>query len=357
MINFIEPAHAENHCHFNVIACLSADRRIRREKKIRVGHFPNITHTQAVIGHALTRDQKGWFERYLGPDVEVQWFLYSAGPSAMEAIFARSIDLVYTGPSPTINAYVRSKGEEVRVVCGSCFGGSALVVRRNSIKEVSDFKGKTIATPQIGNTQDIMARAWFRSKGFHFNLFGGDVRILPMENADQLSLFKQGDLEAAWTVEPWVSRLVIEGGGVIYLNESVLWPETKGKYVTTHLVSNRKFLENDPEIVKNWIKAHIELTDWIKLNPHQAQQLFNQEIQKEVFQLLAPAVLQMAWKKLEVTYDPLPASVKRYGKLAFEVGLLKENPDLSKLYDLKLLHEALKELQKGNPVEQNGTKR
>lgn len=321
---------------------------IQAEEKnvIRVGHFPNITHSQGVIGHGLTRQDRGWFERFLGPDVTIQWYVYSAGPSAMEALFANSIDLVYVGPSPTINAYVKSKGEEVRVVCGACFGGSALVVQPGSIKQISDFKNKIIATPQLGNTQDIAARAWFRSKGFQFTLFGGDVRIIPMENVDQLTLFKQGDLEAAWTVEPWVSRLLLEAQGQIYLEEAELWPETNGKYVTTHLVCRRAYLKEQPKRVKNWIKAHVELTDWIKTHQQEAQEIFNQEIQKEVLQPLSLPVLQRAWKQLEVTYHPLPASVQRYAQLAFEIGFLKQKPDLSRLYQLDLLYEVLEENQK-----------
>lgn len=310
---------------------------------IRVGHFPNVTHSQAVIGHGLTRQNRGWFERYLGPDVQIQWYVYSAGPAAMEALFANSIDLVYVGPSPTINAYVKSKGEEVRVVCGSCLGGAALVIQPGSIKKVTDFKNKIVATPQLGSTQDIAARAWFRSKGYQFNLFSGDIRIIPMENVDQLTLFKQKDLEAAWTVEPWVSRLVLEAQGEVYLEESELWPETNGKYVTTHLVSRRAFLEKYPQLVKKWILAHVELTEWIQKHEQESQAIFNQEVKQEVFQALSIPILQRAWKKLENTYNPLPASVFRYAQLAFEIGFLKQKTDLSRLYHLTLLQEVLEE--------------
>lgn len=312
---------------------------------IRVGHFPNITHSQAVIGHGLTRQEKGWFERYFDQNVKIEWYVFQAGPSAMEALFANSIDVVYVGPSPTINAYIKSKGKEVRVICGSCFGGSALVIQPRSIKQVSDFKNKIVATPQLGNTQDIAARTWFRSQGFQFNLFGGDIRIIPMENSDQFSLFKQGDLEAAWTVEPWVSRLVLEAKGKVYLEESQLWPETEGKYTVTHVVCRRAFLDDHPDLVKKWILGHVELTHWIKSHSEEAQSIFNQEIQKEIFQPLSIPVLQRAWKQLEVTYHPLPACVWRYAKLAYELGFFKQKPDLSNLYALKLLHDVLEERQ------------
>src|SRR6185295_13120072 len=145
---------------------------------LRVGHFPNITHAQGVIGHRLTRQGKGWFEERLGPDVEVRWFEYNAGPSAMEAIFARSIDLTYVGPNPAINAHLKSRGDEIRIVAGACSGGAALVVQADGrIKTDADFKGKKIATPQLGNTQDVAARAWLQSKGLKIKLTGGDALV------------------------------------------------------------------------------------------------------------------------------------------------------------------------------------
>lgn len=328
-----------------VLLCAAWSKRSNAEEQtvIRVGHFPNISHSQAVIGHGLTRQGDGWFERFLDQNIKVEWYVYAAGPSAMEALFANSIDLVYVGPSPTINAYVKSKGEEVRVVCGASFGGSTLVVQPGSIKQISDFKNKIVATPQLGNTQDIAARAWFRSQGFKFNLFGGDIRIIPMESFDQLSLFKQGDLEAAWTVEPWVSRLVIEAKGEIYLEESQLWPETNGKYTAAHVVCRRAFLNSHPEIVKKWILGHVKLTQWIQEHSSKAQRIFNQEIQKEVLQPIPAPILQRAWKQVEVTYNPLPASIWRYANLAFELGFFKQKPELSRLYELTLLHEVLEE--------------
>ncbi|MCE2982903.1 MAG: ABC transporter substrate-binding protein [Parachlamydia sp.] len=313
---------------------------------IRVGHFPTITHAQAVIAHGLTREQKGWFERYLGDDVEVQWFVYTAGPSAMEALFAHSIDLAYAGPSPTINAYVKSERKEIRVVCGSCSGGAALVVQPGRIREAADFLGKKIATPQLGNTQDVAARAWLYAKGFKFNLFGGDVTVIPMENVDQWTLFQQGDLDAAWTVEPWVSRLVLEANGEVFMNESALWTSTGGKYVTAHLVSSVQFLSENPDLLKKWILAQIELTDWLQRHPKKAKQLFNAELKKEAFRSLPVEVIDRAWSQIELTSLPLQSTLYQYAQWAFEIGFLKKLPDLKNLYDLKLLIEVLEELHK-----------
>jgi NitT/TauT family transport system substrate-binding protein len=309
---------------------------------VRVGHFPNITHAQAVIAHGLSRQGNGWFEQRLGPTVQVQWLVYNAGPSAMEAIFARSIDLAYVGPNPAINAHLKSRGAEIRIVAGACSGGAALVVQPDGrIKTDADFKGKRLATPQFGNTQDVAARAWLQSKGFKITLTGGDVLVVPTPNPEQLALFQKGDMDAVWTVEPWVSRLVLEAGGRVYLDEKDLWPA--GRYVTTHLVSSVKFLREKPELLKKFIAAHVELTDWINNNPDEAKKLLNDEIKAETTRALPAAVLDSAWQRLELTHDPLSASLLKSAEDAHRIGFLKEKPDLSRIYELKLLNEVLRE--------------
>jgi NitT/TauT family transport system substrate-binding protein len=309
---------------------------------IRVGHFPNITHAQGVIAHGLTRAGRGWFEERLGPDIEIQWFVYNAGPTAMEAIFARSLDMTYVGPSPAINAHLRSKGEEIRIVAGACSGGAALVVQPDGrIKTDADFKGKKIATPQLGNTQDVAARAWLQSKGLKVTLTGGDALVIPTANPDQLALFQKGDLDAVWTVEPWVSRLELEAGGKVYLEEKDLWPG--GQYVTTHLVSSAKFLREQPALLRKWIAAHLELTRWIHEHPGEAKQILNDEIKAETTRALPAAVLDRAWGRLTLTHDPVRPSLLKSAEDAHRIGFIKEKPDLSRIYDLKLLNEVLRD--------------
>ena len=317
----------------------------RAEKVIvRVGHFPNVTHAQAMIAHGLSRAGKGWFEERLGPDVEVQWFVYNAGPSAMEAIFARSLDLTYVGPNPAVNAHLRSQGEEIRIVAGACSGGAALVVQPDGrIKTDADFKGKKIATPQFGNTQDVAARAWLQSRGLHITMTGGDALVIPTANPDQLSLFQRGEMDAVWTVEPWVSRLELEAKGKVYLEESSLWKDTGGKYVTTHLVSSVKFLKERPDLLKKWITAQVELTKWINDHPDEAKRILNEEMKAETTRALAPATLDSAWKRLEITNDPISASLLKSAEDAHRIGFLKEKPDLSRIYDLKVLNDVLRE--------------
>ncbi len=311
---------------------------------LRVGHFPNITHAQAVIAHGLSRSGKGWFEARLGPDVEVQWFIYNAGPSVMEAIFARSLDLTYVGPNPAVNAHLKSRGDEIRVVAGACSGGAALVVAGDGrIKTAADFKGKKVATPQLGNTQDVAARAWLHGQGHRVTLTGGDAQVLPVANPDQLTMFQRGTVDAVWTVEPWVSRLELEAQGKIFLDEKTLWPQTGGKYVTTHLVSSVKFLKTQPELLKKWIAAQVELTAWIQAHPAEAQKILNDELKAETTRPLAPAVLERAWARLELTHDPIQDSLLHSAKDAHEIGFLRQPPELGRLYDLKLLNEVLAE--------------
>jgi NitT/TauT family transport system substrate-binding protein len=315
---------------------------------LRVGHFPNVTHAQGVIGHGLTRQGKGWFEERLGPGVEVQWYVYNAGPSAMETIFAGSLDVTYVGPNPAINAHLKSRGEEIRIVAGACSGGAALVVQPDGrIKVDGDFRGKKLATPQFGNTQDVAARAWLQSRGFRIRMTGGDVLVVPTANPDQLPLFAKGDLDAVWTVEPWVSRLELEAKGRVYLDESSLWTQTGGKYVTTHLVSSVRFLKEQPELMKKWIAAHVELTQWINQHPDEAKNILNEEIKVETTKALPQQTLDRAWQRLTLTHDPIRASLVKSAEDAHRIGFLKDEPDLSNIYSLELLNAVLRE--KGLP--------
>ena len=243
---------------------------LRAETIVRVGLFPNVTHAQALVAKNLSTQGQGWFEQRLGPGTKIEWFVYNAGPSAMEAIFARSIDFTYVGPSPAVNAYARANGRDVRIVAGAMRGGEALVVRGDAIKNAADFRGKAIATPQLGNTQDVECRAWLINNGIRVTLVGGDARVLPTANPDILALFQQGKLDAAWTVEPWVSRLLAEAGGRIFFE-----PENT---VTTVLAGREEFLRTNAELARKFVAAHRELTQWIRDHPEEAQRRVRDEL-------------------------------------------------------------------------------
>lgn len=326
--------------------CFTATVACAAPQVVRVGHFPNVTHAQAVIAHGLSRQGKGWFEERLGPGVRVQWFVYNAGPSAMESIFAKSVDLTYVGPNPALNAHLRSRGEEVRIVAGACSGGAALVAQPDGrIKAPADFRGKRIGTPQFGNTQDVAARAWLMAQGLRITMTGGDASVIPTANADQLPLFRKGDLDAVWTVEPWVSRLLHEANGRVFFEESTLWPATGGRYVTTHLISGARFLRDQPDLVRRWIAAHVELTRWIAAHPAEAKRILNEEIKAETTRELPPAVLDSAWARLQLTHDPVRASLTKSAEDAHRIGFIREKPDLSRIYDLRLLNEVLRAMK------------
>jgi NitT/TauT family transport system substrate-binding protein len=293
---------------------------------IRVGHFPNITHVQGLVAHSLSRQGKGWFEARLGPSVEIQWFIYNAGPSAMEAIFAKSLELIYVGPGPAFNAYAKSQGEEIRIIAGSANGGAALVVQPDAnFKAPADFKGKKIATPQLGNTQDISCRAWLTSGGLRITQLGGDAQVLPTQNPDQLSLFQQKKIDAVWTVEPWVSRLESEAGGRVLIEET--------DTATTVLVSSVKFLNENRKLANKFWLAHRELTDWILKNPEEAQKIVKAELMAETRSDMSAELIANAWKRIIFTSEIPRASVQAFVANSQKAGFMKTAPDISRLFE------------------------
>jgi len=307
---------------------------------VRAGCFPTITHSQALIGKA-----NGSFARALGPNVRIEWKTFNAGPSAIEALFAGALDLTYIGPNPALTGYIRSHGEALRIVAGATSGGAALVVRADSgIQKPEDFHGKRVASPQLANTQDVALRAWLRSHGLKPRAQGGDVQVLPIANADQLNLFLKKQLDAAWAPEPWASRLVREAKGRIFLDERQLWPG--GRFTTALLVVRTEFLRDHPDLVRQWVRAHVQLTDWINQHPAEAKQLLNQQIKQETGAALPATVLDDAFSRLQVTYDPLRSSLLTSARWEFEEGFLgRQMPDLSGLYDLSILNQVLRSQQ------------
>ena len=306
------------------------------ETVVRVGAFPNITHSQAMVGKA-----NDWFAKALGPDVKIQWTTFNAGPAAIEALFAGAIDMTYVGPNPALTGYVRSNGEALRIIAGATSGGAALVVRRDSgMEKPEDFHGKRVATPQLGNTQDVALRAWLKSHGLKSVDKGGDVQVMPMANPDQLTLFLKKSLDAAWAPEPWATRLIQEGNGRMFLDERSLWPQ--GQFITCELIVAPKFLKEHRDLVRNFVRAHVELTDWINGHLPEAKKILNQQIQKETGKALAQTVLDEAFSRLQVTYDPLSSSLMNSAKAAFDAGFMgKQMPDLNHIYDLTILNEVL----------------
>lgn len=295
---------------------------------LRVGYFPNITHAQGIVGSHTTREKRGWFEQRLGPEVVIRWFPFNAGPSAMEAIFSGSIDLTYVGPNPALNAYIRSQGDEIRVLAGATEGGAALVVAGDGrLAKPADFKGRRIATPQLGNTQDVAARAWLKKQGFRITLTGGDASVLPAANPDQLQLFRQGRIDAAWTVEPWVSRLELEAGGKIYLEQS--------DAVTTVLIASVKFLKTRPELAEKFRAAHVELTAWLNAHADEARALVRAGLAAETRRELPEAIVAAAWRRMKFTDQVAQAQFDALVLDAQSVGFLRHAIPLDRMFSRK----------------------
>jgi len=293
---------------------------------LRVGHFPNITHVQALVARAMERQGRNWFADRLGPGVRIEWYAYNAGPSAMEAIFARSLDLTYVGPNPALNAYARSRGSEVRVIAGAVNGGSALVVQGDStLSKPADFRAKRIATPQFGNTQDVAARAWLVAGGLRITQTGGDAQVVPTSNPDQLSLFKSKQLDGVWTVEPWVSRLESEAGGKVLVEEK--------DAITTVLVSSVDFLARNRDLARRFVAAHRELTEWIRQNPDEAQRLAREELQASFKLAMEPELVARAWARMNITADVTLAAFRSFVTSAQAVGFLRGAPELDRMIE------------------------
>jgi len=303
-------------------------------KELRLGYFPNLTHAQALYARAT-----GAFEKI---GVRITWTAFNAGPTAIESLFTDAVDATFVGPSPTINGYIKSKGEKFVVVAGGASGGAGLVVRKDSgINSEKDFGGKVIATPQLGNTQDVAARVWFAAKGYRLRERGGNVSLVPLSNADQLTMFKKRQIDGAWTVEPWLARLEIEGGGTVFLEEKTLWPG--GRYVTTHLIVNKTFLADNQDLVRRLLAALIEVTERINSDRPAAISLLNDQLKKETGKALKEEVIQRAMARVEFTWDPICSSLKKSAEASHSIGFIKAAPELRGLYSLSLLNDLLKE--------------
>jgi NitT/TauT family transport system substrate-binding protein len=326
-----------------VVSCASPSAPVTKGPvTMRVGYFPNITHSQALVGVA-----RGDFQKALGSNVTLDVKIFNAGPSVIEALFAGQIDLSYIGPNPAINGYVQSKGEALRVIAGATSGGAAFVVRPDAnIAKPEDLAGKNLASPQLGNTQDVALRAYLAEHGLKVAEKGGNVQVTPTDNAQILDLFRQKQIDGAWVPEPWASRLIVDGGGKLFLDERDLWPG--GDFVTANIIVSTKFLKEHPDLVKAWLRAHVEVTQWELANPDQAKQISNDEIKRLTGKALAKEVIDGAWSRMRITYDPISVSLFKSADAAYTAGFLKEKPNLSGIYDLKLLNEVLKE--KGLPA-------
>jgi NitT/TauT family transport system substrate-binding protein len=300
---------------------------------LRLGYFPNLTHAPALVGV-----EQGIFEDALEGEASLETSTFNAGPEAVEALFADALDATFIGPNPAINAFAQSEGEAIRIISGSTSGGAFLVVREG-IDTPEALAGTTLATPQLGNTQDVALRSWLSEEGYETDeAGGGDVSIQPQANGEALAAFVAGDIDGAWVPEPWATRMVQEGGGKVLVNEADLWPE--GEYVTTHLIVRTEYLDENPEAVKALLEGTVDAIDAANDDPEAAKEAANAQLEELTDAALDTEVLDAAWENLTFTADPIATSLQKGAEDAEAVGLL-DPVELDGIYDLRPLNEVL----------------
>jgi NitT/TauT family transport system substrate-binding protein len=301
--------------------------------QLRLGYLANLTHAGALVGV-----RNGYFADAIGSPTQLKTSVFNAGPDAQEALLSDSVDAAFIGPNPAINSFVQSHGQAIRIVAGATSGGASLVVKP-SISVAADLRGKTIASPQLGNTQDISLRWWLKQQGLQTTVTGGgDVRIQPQDNATTLQTFRAGQIDGAWVPEPWATRLVLEGGGKVLVNEASLWPD--GQFATTLLAVRTDFLQRHPTTVRHLLEALVRSEDYLTQHPTEAQGVANQAIADITSKPLAGTTIAAAWKNLTFSVDPVAASLRADADHATRLGLLPAT-DLKGIYDLRILNLVL----------------
>ena len=300
---------------------------------VHIGYFANLTHATPLIGI-----QDGQFAKALG-GTKIATQIFNAGPSEIEALNSGAIDIAWIGPSPAINGYVKSQGTALKIISGATSGGAELVVNPATIKSVADLKGKKIATPQAGNTQDVALLNYLAGKGYKEDpkTGAGDVSVIRTDNSLTPAAYASGQIDGAWVPEPTASKLVSEGAKIL-LDEKTLWPNNQ--FVSTNVIVSQTFLGAHPDVVKAVLKASVDTNAWITANPTQAQQDANAALKTLTGKALSATILKAAWNELTVTDDPLAASLQAEAQHAVTAGFIKQ-PNLAGIYDLTLLNQVL----------------
>lgn len=303
---------------------------------LRIAHFPNITHAQALVG----RDN-GSFQNAIGDACTVEFKTFNAGPSEIEAFMAGEVDLGYIGPGPAINGFVKSEGDLI-ILSGATDAGAIFVSRKDLvISDFNELEGKKIAVPQLGNTQHLSLLNLLEENGMSDTSKGGTVEIVAAENPDIKTLLEQGQIDAAFVPEPWGSRLILEAGANIILDYNEVFRD--GQYTTAVVIGRKDFIQENPGIVSAFLKAHVELTDYINNHPGDAKVIINRQINDLTQKPLDAQVLDLAFSKMILTVDPEKASLDDFASFSLNAGFLEEKPDLSQALYLDPLNGVLTE--------------
>jgi NitT/TauT family transport system substrate-binding protein len=301
---------------------------------LRLGFLENITHAPALIGV-----KEGFFTKNLGKNVTLKLYPFSTGTEEATALLAGQLDAAYVGPNPTIKAWQESNGSLIKVISGAASGGAALVVKKG-ITSPSQLKGQKLATPSLGNTQDVALRYWLKSRGLTTTQTGGgDVPITPITpNSDAVLAFKAGSIAGGWEPAPYDAEMVADGGHVL-VNEASLWPG--GTFVTTNLVVTQAFLAAHPTVVNGLLKGQIEANSFIASNKSAAETAANAELVSLAGKGLKPNILGAAFDQVTFTNNPVASSLTADAQHAVAVGLLSPVTNISGLYDLGPLNALL----------------
>ena len=296
------------------------------KKKIRVAFFPNVGHVVPIVGM-----EKGIFSKGIGNDTQIETKLFDSGPQVIESLFANSIDIAYVGPVPAINGFLKSD-HDVKILAGAASGGASFVVHPNSdIKSIEDFSGKKIATPQIGNTQDVSLRHYISENGFKSIDKGGSIIVLNIPNPDIYTLFVKGEIDGAWVPEPWATIFVEELGGKRLFYEEELWPNQQ--FASVLLIGREDYVKNNPEIINDWLESHVETVNLINSNPKETVIIFDQFMEDTLGQSLPEQIIDKSLSNLEITYDPINESIYTFAERADSLGYLGRNGyDISEIF-------------------------
>jgi NitT/TauT family transport system substrate-binding protein len=300
--------------------------------EVRLGFYPNVTHAPALIGM-----DKGFFANALGSSTKITPQTFNAGPDEVTALLGGSLDVAFIGSGPAINAYDKGAGA-VRLVAGAASGGAQLVVKPG-ITSPDQLKGKTIATPQLGNTQDVALKKWLASQKLAIGTGPDQVKVLNTDNPQTLTAFHTGQIDGAWLPEPWSSRLVLDAGAKVLVDERTLWPN--GKFPTTVMIVRTQFLQQHPQTVQALLTGELATLDWAAANKAQAETVVNGALQRLTGKALSQQVLDRAFANIDFTYDPQPALFPQLAKDNVTAGVTTKVPNLQGFADFTLLNQLL----------------
>ncbi len=301
---------------------------------LRLGFLENITHASALVGI-----KEGFFTKNLGNNVTLKLYPFSTGTEEATALLAGQLDAAYVGPNPAIKAWQQSNGSLIKVISGAASGGAELVVKKG-ITQASQLKGQKLASPSLGNTQDVAMRFWLKGQGLTTTQTGGgDVPITPITpNSDAVLAFESGKIAGGWEPAPYDAEMIAAGGHAL-VNEASLWPS--GQFVTTELVATQSYIAKNPAVISDLLKGQIQANSFIASNKSAAETAANAELQTLSGKSLKSDIVAAAFAQVSFTNDPIASSLITDASHAVSVGLLTPVKNLSGIYDLAPLNKLL----------------